>query len=64
MYVFSTQKQDRDVFSSGASINIYLKKSTATAYRWYVLYLENKWYKSKLLPNGMSRPVQVTFNAK
>ena len=26
MYVFSTQKQDRDVFSSGASINIYLKK--------------------------------------
>ena len=24
MYVFSTQKQDRDVFSSGASINKYL----------------------------------------
>ena len=64
MYVFSTKKQDRDVFSSGASINIYLKKSSDTAYRWYALYLENKWYKSKLLPNGMSRPVQVTFNAK
>ena len=64
MYVFSTQKQDRDVFSSRASINIYLKKSSATAYRWYVLYLGNKWYKSKLLPNGMSRPIQVTFNAK
>ena len=26
MYVFPTQKQDRDVFSSGASINIYIKK--------------------------------------
>ena len=39
MYVFSTQKQDRDVFSSGAS---NLKKSNDTAYRWYVLYLENK----------------------
>ena len=61
MYVFSTQKQDRDVFSSGAS---NLKKSNDTAYRWYVLYLENKQYKSKLLPNGMSRPIQVTFNAK
>ena len=64
MYVFSTQKQDRDVFSSGASINIYLKKSNAVTYRWYVLYLENKWYKSKLFPNGMSRPIQVTFNSK
>ena len=64
MCVFSSQKQDRDVFSSGASINIYLKKSSATAYRWYVLYLENNWYKSKLIPNGMSRPMQVTFNAK
>ena len=64
MYVFSTQKQDRNVFSSGASINIYLKKSSATAYRWYVLYLENKWYKSKLFPNGMSRPIQVMFNSK
>ena len=64
MYVFSTQNQDRDVFSSRASKNIYLKKSSATTYRWYVLYLENKWYKSKLLPNGMSRPMQVTFNAK
>ena len=64
MYVFSTQKQDRDVFSSGVSINIYLKKSSATAYRWYVLYLENKRYKSELLPNGMSRPVKVTFNSK
>ena len=55
MYVFSTQKQDRGIFSSGASINIYLKKSSDTTYRWYVLYLENKWYKSKILPNGMSR---------
>ena len=64
MYVFSTQKQDRDVFSSGASINIYVKKTSATAYSWHVLYLENKWYKSKLFPNGMSRPTQVTFNSK
>ena len=64
MYVFSTQKQDRDVFSSGASINIYVKKSSDTTYRWYVLYLENIWYKSKLLPIGMSRPIQVTFNSK
>ena len=64
MYAFSTQKQDRDVFSSGASINICLKKSSDTAYRWYVLYLENKWHKPKLLPNGSSRPIQVTLNAK
>ena len=64
MFVFSTQKQDRDVFSSGARIKIYLKKSSDTAYRLYVLYLENKWYKSKLLPNGMSHPVQVMLNAK
>ena len=54
MYVFSSIKQDRDVFSSGASINIYVKKTTATAYRWHVLYLENRWYKSKLFPNGKS----------
>ena len=33
MYVFPTQKQDRDVFSTGASINIYLNKTTATEYK-------------------------------
>ena len=32
MDVFSTQKEDRDGFSSGASINFYLKKTSATAY--------------------------------
>ena len=62
--MYSQLRNKIDVFSSGASINIYLKKSSDTAYRWYVLYLENKWYKSKLLPNGMSRPIQATFNAK
>ena len=33
MYVFSPQKQDRDVFSTGASINFYLNKSTNTDYK-------------------------------
>ena len=64
MYVFPTQKQDRDVFSTGASINFYIKKSTATEYKWTVVYLENKWYRLKLLPNGMSRPQQIKFNSK
>ena len=30
MYVFSTIKQDRDVFSTGATINFYLKKTGNT----------------------------------
>ena len=64
MYVFPTQKQDRDVFSTGASINFYIKKTGATAYKWNVVYLENKWYKTKLLPNGMSRPQLITYNTK
>ena len=64
MYVFPTQKQDRDVFSTGASINFYIKKTGAVAYKWNVVYLENKWYKTKLLPNGMSRPQIMTYNSK
>ena len=64
MYVFPTQKQDRDVFSAGATINLYVTKSTDDEYKWTVVYLENKWYRSKLLPNGMSRPKQITFNSK
>ena len=64
MYVFPTQKQDRDVFSTGASINFYIKKTGATAYKWNVVYLENRWYKTKLLPNGMSRPQLITYNTK
>ena len=41
MYVFPTQKQDRDVFSVGATINLYINKTTATEYKWTVVYLEN-----------------------
>ena len=64
MYVFPTQKQDRDVFSAGATINLFINKTTATEYKWTVLYLGNKWFRSKLLSNGMSRPQQITFNSK
>ena len=64
MYVFPTQKQDRDVFSVGATINLYINKTTPTEYKWTVIYLENKWFRSKLLSNGMSRPQQITFNSK
>ena len=64
MYVFPTQKQDRDVFSNGADINFHVKKTGNIVYKWTVVYLENKWYKSKLLPNGMSRPERILFNSK
>ena len=64
MYVFPKQKQDRDVFSVGATINLYINKTTPTEYKWTVVYLENKWFRSKLLSNGMSRPQQITFNSK
>ena len=64
MYVFPTQKQDRDVFSAGATTNLFINKTTATEYKWTVVYLENKWFRSKLLSNGMSRPQQITFNSK
>ena len=65
MYAFNTIGQDRDVFSTGASINFYLKKTGNTAYKWNVVYLENKWYKSKLLTNGMSnKPQLINFNPK
>ena len=56
MYVFPTQKQDIDVFSAGATINLYINKSISTEYKCTVGYLENKWFRSKLLPIGMSRP--------
>ena len=40
--IFPTQKQDTDVFSTGATINLYLNKSTDTEYKWTVAYVENK----------------------
>ena len=41
-----------------------LRKKTNTAYNWHVMYLENRWYKSKLFSDGMSRPQQAMFNTK
>ena len=38
MCVFLTQKQDREVFSAGATINLYVTKSTATEYNWTVVF--------------------------
>ena len=35
-----------------------------TEYRWYALILENKWYKTKLLANGMDNFTNVAWNKK
>jgi hypothetical protein len=64
MYVFETNKQDIDLWSNCISVNIHIHKDTATQFNYHVLYLENKWYKSKLMSNGMSRFEHINYNKK